>query len=86
MSTLQIEMLVYGTIALLYLAPTYIEGERTGGQWSPHRVAGLVFCFFWPLLTVVLICKAASANSKPTFVFVDHPAPIRRNSARRTRD
>lgn len=86
MSNLLIEALAYGAAALLYLVPTYIEGERTGGQWSVHRIAGLVFCFFWPLLTIVLISKAAVASPKPTFIFVDYPAPLESKTAGRPRD
>jgi hypothetical protein len=84
MSNLQIAALIYGTTALLYLAPTYIEGERSGGQWSIYRVAGLVFCLFWPLLTAVFIYRFAVSPSKPRFVFVDQALSLRPKSANRS--
>ncbi|WP_455270001.1 hypothetical protein [Rhizobium herbae] len=86
MSNLQIAALVYGVTALLYLAPTYIEGERAGGQWSAHRIAGLVFCVFWPLLTAVFIYKVTIGSSKPQFVFADQATAVQRNAARRSPD
>ncbi|URK86929.1 hypothetical protein LP421_23285 [Rhizobium sp. RCAM05350] len=86
MSNLQIAALVYGATALLYLTPTYIEGERAGGQWSAHRIAGLVFCVFWPLLTAVFIYKVTAGASKPKFVFVDHAVAAQRNAPSRSPD
>jgi hypothetical protein len=86
MSNVQIAELVYGATALLYLALTYIEGERGGDQWPLHRVAGLVFCLFWPLLTVVFIYKFATSPSRPKFVFVDHALAIRSKPAARSPD
>jgi hypothetical protein len=86
MSNLQIAALVYGATALLYLTPTYIEGERAGGEWSVHRIAGLVFCVFWPLLTAIFIYKITVGASKPKFVFVEQAAAVQRNAADRSPD
>jgi hypothetical protein len=86
MSNLQIAALVYGATTLLYLAPTYIEGERAGGQWSAHRIAGLVFCAFWPLLTAVFIFKMTVGTSKPQFVFADQAVAVQRKPASRPPD
>jgi hypothetical protein len=68
MLNLQIVALAYGATTLVYLAPTYIEGERAGGQWSAHRIAGLVFCLFWPLLTAVFIYKIAAIPAQRSAV------------------
>lgn len=84
MSNLQIAALAYGVIAVVYLAPTYIEGERAGGRWSAYRIAGLGFCLFWPLLTVVFICKVTAGPSKPNFVFIDPVIPAQRGAAGRS--
>jgi predicted anti-sigma-YlaC factor YlaD len=86
MSNLQITALAYGATTLAYLVPTYIEGERTGGQWSPHRIAGLVFCLFWPLLTVVVLQKATAGASKPKFVFVHYAVTVQPIAASQARD
>ena len=86
MSNLQIAALAYGATTLIYLAPTYIEGERVGGQWSAHRIAGLVLCLFWPVLTVIVIYKVAVATSKPKLVFIDHAATPRHNAPNRHSD
>ena len=84
MSNLQIAALVYGAIALLYLAPTYIEGEKDGGRWSTHRVAGMIFCAFWPLLTAVFIYKVTAGASKTKFVFADQTVAVPSSAARRS--
>ena len=81
-TNLQIAALVYGAVTLVYLIPTYIEGERAGGQWSAHRVAGLIFCLVWPLLTLVFIVKVMAGASKAEFVLVDPTAAIRTNPPR----
>jgi len=81
MTNLQIAALVYGTTALLYLTPTYVEGKGNGGHWSIQRIAGLVFCLFWPLLTAVFIYKFAAGPSKSKFVFVDPAVATRPRSA-----
>lgn len=86
MLNLQIVALAYGATTLVYLAPTYIEGERAGGQWSAHRIAGLVFCLFWPLLTAVFIYKIATSAAKPKFVFVDPAIPAQRSAVSRSPD
>ncbi len=86
MSNLQIAALVYGATALLYLTPTYLEGEKSGGHWSVYRLAGLVFCLFWPLLTAVFIFKFAASPSKPKFVFVDQAVAMRPKSTTRPSD
>ena len=86
MSNLQIAALAYGFATLVYLAPTYIEGERVGGQWSTHRIVGLVLCLFWPVLTVIVIYKVATATSKPKLVFFDHAATPRHNAPNRRGD
>ncbi|MCW0001427.1 hypothetical protein OE766_24705 [Pararhizobium sp. YC-54] len=86
MSNLQIAALVYGAIALLYLAPTYIEGEKVGGRWSAHRVAGMIFCAFWPLLTAVFIYKVTASASKPKFVFADQAVAVPSRSPGRSPD
>ncbi|CAN7649566.1 hypothetical protein LJR098_001795 [Rhizobium sp. LjRoot98] len=86
MSTLQIAALAYALTTFIYLVPTYIEGERAGGQWSIYRVAGLVLCFFWPLLTVLFICKAVAGTSRPKFVFSDPAIPGQNSTANRSPD
>ena len=86
MWNLQIAALAYGVATLVYLVPTYIEGEKAGSQWSLHRIAGLVFCAFWPLLTAVFIYTVMLGASKPKFVFVDPTVAAPRNTATRPRD
>ena len=86
MSNLQIAALAYGAITLLYLLPTYIEGERAGGQWSAHRWSGLFFCLLWPLLTLVFIYRATSGASKTKFVFANPAPTARATGTNRRRD
>ncbi|AQS61014.1 hypothetical protein AGRHK599_LOCUS2100 [Rhizobium rhizogenes] len=50
-----ISLFVYGIGTVTSLAMTYIEGARRDREWDFYRVAGIVLCFFWPILVPLLI-------------------------------
>lgn len=53
---------LYGFVTLLFLAETYLEGERLEARWDVWRVAGLLLCLFWPTFALAVLAAAAWSN------------------------
>jgi hypothetical protein len=64
-----IACLAYGLVSLLFLAETYVEGEKQQAGWDVWRAGGLALGLVWPLYALAVLVAALwstrSANRAP---------------------
>lgn len=57
-----IALFIYGIGTVTSLVMTYVEGVRRDKNWDFYRVAGIILCFFWPVLVPLLIVATALSS------------------------
>lgn len=50
--------LAYGLVSLVFLAETYVEGERENAGWDFWRVGGLALSLIWPCYALAVLTAA----------------------------
>jgi hypothetical protein len=56
-------LLGYALISVLFLIPTFLEGEGKALPWNWRRISGLMLCLAWPAL--ILYALAIRFFAKP---------------------
>lgn len=62
LTTISLVIYVIGTA--ISLTMTYLEGVKKGREWDAMRVMGLVLCFIWPALIVVMLVVISASGLK----------------------
>lgn len=54
---------IYGFIALGFLIPTILEGNKAKLGWGVNRMAGIVACLGWPATVAAMVVSATGESA-----------------------